>query len=297
MATAPSQRTRTARRKAGATIRNQWSVGKQQVIAGDCAAALQQVGDATIDVVVTSPPYNIGVSYRTYRDNRPRDLYLDWFAAVCAEIARVLKPDGSFFLNIGSINADPWVALDVAQALRTLFALQNHIVWVKSVSIGADTVGHFKPIASRRFLNHNHEAIFHFTKTGRVTIDRLAIGVPFKDKSNIARWGHARDMRCAGNVWFIPYRTVQSKSQKFHHPAGFPVELAERCIRLHGIKDALVLDPFLGAGSSLVAAARLGCRGIGIEIDAHYAKTAVARLKADRSPAADNRRGRLETAA
>lgn len=293
MATEPRQRTGTPRRNAAATIRDQWTVGKQRIVAGDCAAALKHIDDATIDLVVTSPPYNIGVAYRTYRDDRPRDLYLGWFAVVCAEIARVLKPDGSFFLNVGSTNSEPWVALDVAQALRGMFALQNHIVWVKSVSIGADTVGHFKPIASRRFLNHNHEAIFHFTKTGAVKIDRLAIGVPFKDKSNIARWGHARDKRCGGNVWFIPYRTVRSKAQKFHHPAGFPVELAERCIRLHGTSDALVLDPFLGAGSSLVAAARLGCRGIGIEIDAHYAKTAVARLIADLPPATGRGRTRL----
>ena len=110
-------------------------------------------------------------------------------------------------------------------------------------------------------------------------INRLAVGVPFKDKSNIARWGHARDKRCAGNVWHIPYKTVRSKAQKFDHPAGFPVELPERCIKLHGIEGAVVLDPFLGAGSTLVAAERLDCEGIGIEVDCHYAQTAVTRLR------------------
>ncbi|MNT56683.1 Modification methylase DpnIIB [compost metagenome] len=104
--------------------------------------------------------------------------------------------------------------------------------------------------------------------------------MPFKDKSNIGRWGHARDKRCAGNVWFIPYKTVNSKAEKFNHPAGFPIELAERCIKLHGIEDAIVLDPFLGAGSTLVAAARLGCEGIGFEIDPVYAAAAVSRLQA-----------------
>jgi site-specific DNA-methyltransferase (adenine-specific) len=167
----------------------------------------------------------------------------------------------------------------VASAFRETFVLQNHIIWVKSISIGDDTVGHFKPITSRRYLNQNHEAIFHFTKTGSVEIDRLAIGVPFKDKSNIARWGHARDKRCGGNVWFIPYKTVQSKAQKHHHPAGFPVELPERCIKLHGRTNAAVLDPFLGAGSTLVAAQNLGCSGIGLELDSAYAEAAVARLK------------------
>ena len=257
------------------------TVGDQEILVGDCLSVLKRLPAASVDVVVTSPPYNIGVAYRSYEDRLPRPAYLAWLAQVGRAIARVLKADGSFFLNIGGTNADPWIAMDVAAAFRADFVLQNHIAWVKSVSIGDDTVGHFKPINSPRYLNHNHEAVFHFTKTGAVALDRLAVGVPFKDKSNIARRGHAQDRRCAGNVWFIPYRTVHSKAQKFDHPAGFPVELPERCIRLHGVQGATVLDPFLGAGSTLVAAARLGCRGVGIEIDPHYAQTAAARLEAE----------------
>jgi site-specific DNA-methyltransferase (adenine-specific) len=257
------------------------AIGRQAIILGDCLTELRAMPAGVVDVVVTSPPYNIGVAYRSYDDRKPRRAYLDWLSEIGAEIARVLKPEGSFFLNVGATNADPWVALDVAGAFREAFTLQNHIVWVKSVSIGDDTVGHFKPITSRRYLNQNHEAVFHFTKTGAVEIDRLAVGVPFKDKSNISRWGHKRDKRCAGNVWFIPYQTVKSKAQKFNHPAGFPVGLPARCILLHGAKDALVLDPFLGAGTTLVAAERLGCRGVGIELDPHYAEAAASRLQAE----------------
>jgi site-specific DNA-methyltransferase (adenine-specific) len=80
-------------------------------------------------------------------------------------------------------------------------------------------------------------------------------------------------------VWFIPYKTVRSKAQKFDHPAGFPVELPARCIKLHGVKEATVLDPFAGTGTTLVAAERLGCNGIGIEIDRQYAEKAVERLR------------------
>jgi site-specific DNA-methyltransferase (adenine-specific) len=139
--------------------------------------------------------------------------------------------------------------------------------------------GHYKPINSDRFLNQNYESVFHLTGSGEVTVDRLAIGVPFEDKSNIERRGHVVDLHCAGDTWFIPYETVQSKSDKFHHPAGFPVGLPERCIKLHGLRDGLVvLDPFAGSGSTLVAAHRLGCVGIGIEKDEHYAKTARLRL-------------------
>ncbi|MBE7184510.1 MAG: site-specific DNA-methyltransferase [Methylobacterium mesophilicum] len=254
-------------------------LGQQKIIVGDCLAVLGTLPNASIDVVVTSPPYNIGVAYRTYDDRRPREAYLAWLAEIGREIARVLNDNGSFFLNVGSTNSDPWIAMDVAGAFRDSFTLQNHVTWVKSVSIGDDTFGHFKPITSRRYLNHNHEALFHFTKAGAVEIDRLAIGVPFKDKTNIARWGHKRDKRCAGNVWFVPYKTVRSKAQKFDHPAGFPLELPRRCIALHGVEGAVVLDPFLGAGTTLVAAEQMGCEGIGIEIDRHYAETAATRLR------------------
>lgn len=259
-----------------------WQVGDQTIRQEDCLEGLRRLDSASVDVVVTSPPYNIGIAYKTYDDRRPRREYLTWLALVGRELERVLMPGGSFFLNVGGTGTDPWIAMDVANAFRETFILQNHIIWVKSVSIGEDTVGHFKPISSKRYLNNNHEAIFYFTKSGSVEIDRLAVGVPYKDKSNILRWEHAKaDLRCAGNTWFIPYRTVQSKAQKFDHPAGFPVELPERCIRLHGATASVVLDPFLGAGTTLVAAKRLGLSGIGFELDATYANAALQRLRGE----------------
>ena len=76
--------------------------------------------------------------------------------------------------------------------------------------------GHFKPINSPRFLNDCHEYIFHFTPRGRTIIDRLALGVPYADKSNIARWSHTRgrDRRCRGNTWFIPYETIHASRER-----------------------------------------------------------------------------------
>lgn len=256
------------------------TAGRQEIRVGDVLEQLAALPPDSVDVVVTSPPYNIGIAYRSHRDRLPRESYLDWMEQVALALRRVLKPDGALFLNIGATNADGWIAHDVAARFRSHFVLQNTISWVKSLSIGEETHGHFKPITSPRFLNNNHETIFHFTADGAVPIDRLAVGVPFQDKSNIGRWGHATDRRCAGNVWFIPYETVRSRRQKFDHPAGFPLALPERCIRLHGRADAVVLDPFLGAGTTLVAAERLGHRGVGIEIDPVYAAIARERIAA-----------------
>jgi len=176
--------------------------------------------------------------------------------------------------------------------LRDLFVLQNTIHWIKSISIEEKngqivSRGHFKPISSRRFLNDCHEYVFHFTKSGRVEIDRLALGVPYQDKSNIARWSHTsgRDRRCRGNTWFIPYETIQSRQKERPHPATFPVGLAEWCIKLHGVSRVqTMLDPFLGIGNSAVAARNYGVKEfIGFEVDETYLAEAQRRIRAQAS--------------
>src|SRR5204863_6067190 len=145
-----------------------------------------------------------------------------------------------FFLNLGSAPSSPMLPHELIMQLRDTFILQNVIHWIKSITIEdregeVRSYGHFKPINSRRFLNDCHEYIFHFTKTGRVEIDWLALGVPSQDTSNIARWRHTHgsDLRCRGTTWFIPYETIQCRATERAHPASFLVQLAEWCIKLH----------------------------------------------------------------
>jgi len=254
------------------------SASAHRLICGDCLTVLPTLEAELVDVVVTSPPYNLGLSYRGYDDRRAEDEYLDWLAEVASQVRRVMKPDGSFFLNISGSSSAPWMPFELIVRLRPLFVLQNHIVWIKSIATKGDSVGHFKPVGGRRFLHHNHEHIFHLTLSGNVKLDRLAIGVPFKDKSNIARRGHPKDLRCRGNTWFIPYDTVQSKAEKFHHPSTFPLALPRWCIRLHGRENAVVLDPFMGTGTTVVAAELENTRGIGIDCDPSYVEIARRRL-------------------
>ena len=249
-----------------------------QLLCGDCLELLPTLDAGSIDVVVTSPPYNIGLGYGAYDDRRDEAGYLDWMVAVCTAIRRVMQPGASFFLNISGTSKTPWLPFELIVRLRPLFVLQNHITWIKSVAIGTDTVGHFKPVAGKRFLHRAHEHVFHLTLSGDVKLNRMAIGVPYKDKSNIARRGHAADLRCRGNTWFIPYATVQRKSGKFDHPGTFPVDLPRWCIRLHGVADATVLDPFLGTGTTMVAAHLENVRGVGIDLDPAYLEIARRRL-------------------
>jgi site-specific DNA-methyltransferase (adenine-specific) len=255
------------------------AAGRHRILHGDCLAILPTLPAASFDVIVTSPPYNLGLAYPGYDDRRAEAEYLDWMTSVAAALKRVLRPDGSFFLNIAGSGSQPWLPLELIVRLRSLFVLQNHIMWIKSIALDdGDSIGHFKPVGGQRFLHHNHENLFHLTHRGDVRLDRLAIGVPFKDKSNIARRGHARDLRCRGNTWFIPYDTVQSRAEKFHHPGTFPVMLPRWCIRLHGKPGAHVLDPFMGTGTTLVAASLESAAGTGIERDAGYLTTAKRRL-------------------
>lgn len=244
-----------------------------KIINKDCIEVLKKVKPQTVDVVVTSPPYNLGIKYNTYKDRKSYQEYLDWLSTIFSLIKDVLKEDGSFFLNVGQSNIEPWICYDVANIARNLFVLQNDITWVKNISIDDMSVGHFKPINSKRFLNQTNEKIWHFTKNNDVCIDRLGIGVPYADKSNINRWAqtNGKDKRCRGNTWYVPYETINSKEMKGLHPAIFPTQLAEMCIKLHGIKkDMLVIDPFMGSGSVLVACQQLGINGIGIDIDKQY---------------------------
>ena len=249
-----------------------------RLLCGDCLEVLPTLEAGSVDVVVTSPPYNIGLGYSSYHDRRDEAGYLDWMVAVATALRRVMRPDASLFLNISGAPSSPWLPFELIVRLRPLFVLQNHITWVKSIAVGQDTVGHFKPVAGQRFLHQAHEHVFHLTLDGQVKLDRHAIGVPYKDKSNIARRGHAADLRCRGNTWFIPYATVQRRAEKFDHPGTFPVELPTWCIRLHGRAGAVVLDPFMGTGSTLVAAAREKASGIGIELDPAYVAIARSRL-------------------
>ena len=254
----------------------------------DCIEGMSQLPRESVDLVVTSPPYNLGIAYAKYKDNAAREKYLEWSRLWAGEVRRILKPNGSLFLNVGASPANPMLPHELVIDLRDLFILQNTIHWIKSITVnpklgGEISAGHFKPINSPRYLTDCHEYIFHLTKDGDVKIDRLAVGVEYADKSNISRWGHTdgKDRRCRGNNWFIPYETIMSRDKDRPHPATFPVALAEWCIKLHGAKSGLVMvEPFLGIGNAALAALKCEVsRFIGFEIDEVYLAEAQERIR------------------
>ncbi len=255
----------------------------------DCLEGMKSLPASSIDIIVTSPPYNIGKKYNSHNDCMPREEYLRWMGEVAVQAKRVLKDEGSFFLNIAGKPTDLWIPFDVINQFRDHYTLQNVINWVKSIAIEKENignyetvlddiaVGHYQPVNSPRYLSQCHEQIFHFTKNGSVTLDKLAIGVKYQDKSNIKRWKQAtKDLRDRGNVWFIPYKTIRTSRP---HPTSFPDKLPEMCIKLHGYsEETVVMDPFMGIGNTAIACVRLGVSYLGFDIDKSYIECADQRI-------------------
>ena len=149
------------------------SVTRFDLRLGDCVAGMARLAKLrSIDLVVTSPPYNLGIRYGKFSDTADRASYLDWCEEWAAQIRRLLQPNGSLFLNIGAAPSNPMLPHELILRLRKFFVLQNTIHWIKAITIPDDageeiSRGHFKPISSPRFLNDCHEYVFHLTPDGK----------------------------------------------------------------------------------------------------------------------------------
>lgn len=227
----------------------------------DCVKALRQMPYESVDLVVTSPPYKTKDGYSVHLMHN-----------VCKEIYRVLKPNCLFYLNFGHLVEDKYRPFEaLTEALGHGFNLVDTIVWVKT---------QYSPITGDRRLNNLTEFVFQLSKGEDYHLDRLAIGVPYKDKSNVGRYSDV-DLHCGGNVWYMGYNTITKSSQKLH-PDRFPLELPEKCIKLSKLPEgAVILDPFMGSGTTALAAKNLGYHYIGFEKDPHYVEVARERLGKD----------------
>ena len=253
-----------------------------QIFNLDCIEFLDllEANKTQVDIIITSPPYNIGINYgKNFDDDKPNEEYFDWLKQV-AEKSCILKDNGSFFLNLGHISKNPSMPFEIVKRFENAkYKLQNSIIWLKSISIDKESIGknnnnsfkdisigHLTPINSDCYLSNLYEYIFHFTKTAKVKLNKLDIGVPYQDKTNITRGKSIKpDLRDRGNVWFIPYKTIQEKRL---HPAVFPIQLPKMCIKLHGYnKNTIVSDPFMGNGTIALACIDLGVNYLGTEIN------------------------------
>jgi len=249
----------------------------------DCLEFLKDVSDNSYDVCISSPPYNIGLGYNKYNDNR--NDYVDWMNKVWQEVCRVLKDTGHLFLNIAYTKNSPFDAYKIAENVP--WKLQNNIIWAKSVEVDGKVRGYSTPTTSKRYLQNGWEHLFHFTKDGNTDIDLEWSGVPYDEAYNNAERNKkrsGRDWRPTTNCWHITYESKATKeitkliAGENKHPAIFPKKLVEKCIKVSGLKKGIVFDPFMGTGTTAVVAKENNLEYIGCDIDNEYIKFANDRL-------------------
>lgn len=242
---------------------------------GDCRDVLDSVPSGSVRLALTSPPYNLG---KPYEKRTKLEAYLAEQAEIIREVVRVVSDDGSICWQVGNyVDSNEVVPLDIAlfpifkaQGLK----LRNRIVW------------HFEHgLHCNRRLSGRHETILWFTKSDKYVFNLDPIRVPQKYPGKKAFKGPRLGQftshplgKNPGDVWIIP-NVKHNHVEKTHHPCQFPVELAERLIlALTNVHD-LVIDPFIGVGTTAVAAVLHGRRAIGADVITDYIETAKERVK------------------
>lgn len=248
------------------------------IIEGDSLEVLPQIPDGSVDLVFADPPFNVGKAYLDSRSDYP-----GWCAKWIAECFRVLKSTGSFYLK--TINRHLQFTY-AEMGKRGIFI--DHIIWVTSSPLGGD----------RRF-HLDYQPILVYGKTDRYIFDAEAQMIPKtilvtqkvkKAKPDLSTGFMGR----IGNIWDdISYinagcmacaeAILETDSKKKVHPCQMPIALAERAILFSTEAGAVVLDPFVGIGSTAIAAFRNGRDYIGIDVEEEYCRIARERIIQERA--------------
>lgn len=258
------------------------------IFEGD-ASDMEKVDDNSVALVVTSPPYFAGKAYETalgeghvpatYAD------YLDMLEAVFAECVRKLEPGGRIAVNVANLGRKPYRSLssDVIWILqdRLRLLLRGEVIWVKARgATGSCAWGSFQRPANPVLRDLSERVII--ASKGR--FDRALSPRQRRDKYALPSSGSIfRDefMEATTDIWEIP----PESASRVGHPAPFPVELPERLIHLYTYRDDLVLDPFMGSGTTAVAAVRTERHYVGYDTDASYVTAAKKRVEDERNRA------------
>ncbi len=249
-------------------------------VCGD-ARHMDAVRDGSVALVVTSPPYFAGKQYEEEleRDGVPSSYleYLRMLAEVFADCVRTLEPGGRIAVNVANLGRKPYRSL-AADVIRILgddlgLLLRGELVWQKGEGASGSCAWGSYRSAANPVLRDITERVVVASKgrfdRARSAKQRAAEGLPFESTLSTDDF-----MALTLDLWSIP----PESARRVGHPAPFPVELPEQLIRLYTFRDDLVLDPFMGSGSALVAAARLGRRYVGYDLDPEYVDIARRRV-------------------
>ncbi|MFI5047546.1 MAG: DNA methyltransferase [Acidimicrobiia bacterium] len=247
------------------------------------STTMPELDDGSVALVVTSPPYFAGKQYEEEleRDGVPSSYleYLDLLREVFAECVRKLEPGGRIAVNVANLGRKPYRSLS-ADVIRILqddlgLLLRGELIWQKGEgAAGSCAWGSFRSAANPVLRDITERVVIaskgRFDRAQSVK-QRQKDGLPFESTSDLLTEDF---MAFTLDLWDIP----PESARRVGHPAPFPVELPEQLIRLYTFKNDLVLDPFMGSGSTLVAAAQLGRRYIGYDLDPEYVEIAEQRV-------------------
>ena len=230
--------------------------GRVNMVHRHSSENMHEIADNSVALMVTSPPYHVGKEYDTGSTFRE---YLELLGAVFKETYRVLEPGGRAVVNVANLGRRPYVPLshEVTRIMHDIgFLMRAEIIWQKGAGASGNCAWGSWKSAKNPVIRDLHEYLLVFSK-GR--FDR-----PHKGESTIDRDEFLENTL---SIWNIH----PESAKRVGHPAPFPVELPRRLIELYTYKDDLVLDPFIGAGATAVAAVRSGRTWVGYEISREYA--------------------------
>jgi DNA modification methylase len=257
----------------------------ESFVHGD-ARHMDAIADGSVALVVTSPPYFAGKQYEEEleREGVPSSYleYLEMLTDVFAECVRKLEPGGRIAVNVANLGRRPYRSLS-ADVIRILehdlgLLLRGELIWQKGEGAsGSCAWGSFRS-AANPVLRDISERVIVASKgrfdRARTLKQRAAEGLPHENTLMTDDF-----LSLTLDIWSMPTESAR----RVGHPAPFPVELPEQLIRLYTYKNDLILDPFMGSGSTLVAAARLDRRYIGYDLDSSYVDISRSRVNAELS--------------
>ena len=227
--------------------------------------SMSELPNNSTHLMVTSPPYNVR---KDYDENLNLDDYLTLLRNVFQETWRVLVPGGRAAINIANVGRKPYIPLHsfiIQIMLEIGFVMRGEIIWNKSSSAGVSCAWGSFGSASNPVLRDIHEYILIFSKQN--------MKLPRNDKQNTIK--NDDFVQWSKSIWSFP--AVSAK--KIGHPAPFPVELPKRVIEFYTYEGDVVLDPFMGSGSTAIAAKKTNRHYIGYEISKEYVELANHRIQ------------------
>jgi len=228
---------------------------------------MSEIEDGSVQLIVTSPPYNVGKLYDGYRDKRAFREYEAFLLQVWKECVRALCEGGRIAINVANTNRTPYIPLNaiISSQMTSLgLLMRGEIIWDKGASVGVSTAWGSFARPSNPVLRDVHEYILVFSKEKyALYTNGRSSGIKNND---FAKWTQS--------VWQFPTES----SKRLGHPAPYPIELPKRLILLYTAEGDTVLDPFLGSGTTAIAARSLGRHFVGYEISTRYCRLAARRL-------------------